>query len=307
MLDGHTAQQQWAAYEKVGTDTRPRIASGWPELDNLLFRQSFGPGNLVILGGRMHTRKTTVTVNLIANMLGAGVPVGFVGLDEGEPNYVAKLASIFTGVAHTDLDRLWGTPAMAQHQLTYAKEAKLLSMTKGIRPSMDDMTKWLELADVTGARPRIVFIDYLSLLHRDKYAGKDRIPRICEDLQVWTEDNEVVTVALHQVGRTGDGKEKVHGDLPFTAEDLLYGGEQQADIILGTYRPALDPIGLMRQEDALAKKIDLAEWTEHRDRAMRHTEDTFLQLIKNRPGVQTLYEGIRLRSIGQTQRMEVAP
>lgn len=303
-LVGLTAQDQWAAYETVGTDARPRIASGWTELDDMLFRQSFGPGNLVILGGRMHTRKTTVTVNLIANMLGNGVPVGFVGLDEGGPNYVAKLASVFTGVPHTELDRLWGTPAMAQHQHTYVKEAHYLSLTKGVRPSTEDMSRWL---DSCPDRPRVVFIDYLSLMYRDKYAGKDRIPRICEDLQVWGEDEEVVTIALHQVGRTGDGKDKVHGDLPFTAEDLLYGGEQQADIILGTYRPALDPIGLMRQEDALAKKIDLQEWTEHRDRALAAKEWTYLQLLKNRPGVQTLYEGIKLRSIGDSQRMEVAP
>lgn len=310
MLNGLDSTQQWEEFERVGTDPRPRVSSGWPELDGMLHRSSFGPGTFVILGGRMHTRKTAVTVNLIANMLKQDVPVGLMGLDEAIHMYVVKLASVFTGRAHTELDTLWGTSAIAQVKHQYVKDASKLTVSQGFRPSFDDMTRFLEEAEArNGERPRAVFIDYLTLLERDKFAGKDvtRIPRLCEELQVWTSQNEVVTFALHQVGRQDDTSKRNHGDMPVSPEQLMYGGEQAADIILATYRPANNRIGNLTQDQALDEGVDQVEWTRLRDRVFAHRADTFLQLLKNRPGTKLDITGIKLQSLGDSQKMEVAP
>jgi hypothetical protein len=85
----------------------------------------------------------------------------------------------------------------------------------------------------------------------------------------------------------------------------MYGGEQSADIILGTYRPALDPEGNMSLEEAMSQGMDQAEWQAKADRVSAFQNDTMLQLIKNRPGVELNIPGIRLRSVGQSQKMEV--
>ena len=302
-----TGQQQWNKFEQVGTDTRPRVSTGWAELDAMLYRQSFGPSTFVVLGGRMHTRKTAVMANLVVNMLRQGVPVGLVGLDEAPHMYVAKLLSVIDGTrSHTELD-LWGLPAMDNLRKLYLAETPLLRMTDGHRPTLDDLSQFLDVCEVGGARPRIVFVDYLALIARGKYDGKDttRIPRLCEDLQVWTDQQEIVTVALHQVGRTDDTSKRYHGHKPGTPEQLMYGGEQQADIILQTYRPALDPVGNMTQEDAIAEGVDVAEWQARRDRAFATRDDTYLQLTKNRPGDRLHFQGLRLRSNGLSQKMEV--
>lgn len=307
-LDGLTADEQWDVFKAVGTDSRPRVASGFSKLDQLLSRQSFGPGTFVILGGRMHTRKTAVAANLIVNMLKQGVPVGLMALDEATNSYVGKLASVMTQRPHTEIDDLWGTPAMDQVEKVYKQEAAKLSLTRGFRPSFDEMSAWMEnWSTRMGERPRVVFIDYLALLERDKFHGKDatRIPRLCEELQVWTNENEVVTIALHQVGRQDDTSKRYHGDKPMTAEQLMYGGEQQADIILATYRPANDPIGQLTQDEALDEGVDAAEWQRHADRVVAHKQDTFLQLLKNRPGTKLDFRGVQLRSVGESQRMEV--
>ncbi|MEM3041656.1 MAG: DnaB-like helicase C-terminal domain-containing protein, partial [Nitrososphaerota archaeon] len=223
---GLTSLEQWDEYTKVETDPRPRVRSGYPELDALLHRASFGPGTFVILAGRMHTRKTAVMLNLIANMLQDGVPVGLVGLDEAPHMYVAKLASVLTQTPHTDFHQLWGTPQMDVIRDTFVQTAQKLSLVRGHRPSLDSLSAWLELAEIDlGERPRVVFIDYLALLARDRFDGKDqqRIPRLCEELQVWTNKHELVTIALHQVGRQGDGSARVHGHTPVTPEQLMYG------------------------------------------------------------------------------------
>jgi hypothetical protein len=246
-------------------------------------------------------------MNLIANMLQDGVPVGLLGLDEAPHMYVAKLASVLTGVSHSVLEEGWEDPEHKAHRETYmAATEGLLSISRGVRPSFVEMTTWLDMCEVTAARPRVVFIDYLSLLARAKYTKgeAERILRLAEDLQVWTNENEVVTVALHQVGRTDEGNNrKYHGDQPLTPEQLKYGGEEMADLVFGTFRPALNPIGNMTWDQAEAESIDPDAWQEHVDRVEATRDMTYVQLLKNRPGTKLCQQGIALRSVGETQKM----
>lgn len=297
---GLSAEEQRARWEARATDTRPRISSGFPGMDELLNRGGFAPGELVILGGRTHTRKSTVMLNMAAKLLQQGTPVGFLGLDEPTPSYVAKLASVFTRLPHDHLESNWHDASVqARLDEDYWPHVKHFSVTEGYRPSFDQMTAWLEMADIdTGARPRVVFVDYVSLLARDKYTGQDvtRIPRLFEDLQVWTSEQDVVTIALHQVGR---GDNRYHGDTPMRLEFLKYGGEEYADVVLGTYRPALNVLGnldRMSAELEMGDDFDEDKWTDACARVARYGDSTFLQLLKNRPGVHLLQEGIELLS-----------
>lgn len=302
-----TGPEQLDLWEADAKDPRPRAASGWAPLDGLLRKGSFGPGQLVFLGGRMHTRKTAVALNLMYNMLRADVPVGLVGLDEAPFMYVAKLASVMTGDSHILLDENWLTTGF-QQRADYEQLTKKFSLFTPNRPNLDDLADWLEVEGVRGERPRVVFIDYLSLMERGKYDGKDtvRIPRLAEDMKMWANKHGLCVIALHQVGRTDDSAaRRYHGSTPLTPEQLMYGGEQAADIILSTYRPALDPEGNMSQEEALSQGMDIGDWQTKADRVSAYQNDTMLQLIKNRPGVELNHIGIRLRSVGDSQRMEV--
>lgn len=307
-----TGQEQLEVWKKDALDPRPRAQSGWTELDSLLRKQSFGPGTLAFLAGRLHTRKTAVAMNLVHNMLQAGVPVGLVGLDEAAFMYVAKLASVLTGISHLVLDEWWHNPNLiAPVESKYLALTDKLSVYTQERPTLAKLGDWLEELDLMGAeRPRVVFIDYLALLERDKFAGREstRIPRLCEDLQVWTNTQGITTIALHQVGRMDDNQSsRYHGHRPITPEQLMYGGEQQADIIMGTYRPSLDPVGQLTWEEAEAQGMKQDEWQKSADRVLAYEQDTMLQLVKNRPGTQLCVPGIRLRSKGDSQKMEVVP
>lgn len=296
--DGQTAELM-----QVATDPRPRAATGIAPLDDRLNRRSFGAGELVILGGRMHTRKTGVAVNMIHNMLKAEVPVGLVGLDESPAMYVAKLASVMAAQPHTTIAEYWHDDKMLKVRSQYLDLAKNLSVTKGYRPDFADLTAWL---DTEPNRPRVVFIDYLSLLSRAKFqkGNAERIQNLIEDLQVWTNDSEVTTVVLHQVGRADDSTARYHGDSPMSPEQLMYGGEQAADVILSTYRPALNPVGNMTEQQALAKGSTTEEWETARQLVEDSRDLTYLQLTKNRPGVELHFQGFPLQSAGYSQRMK---
>ena len=300
--------EQLAALDARARDDRPVITTGFNGLDSLLHRGGFHAGTLVVLGGRMHTRKTTVMLNWVLNLLYEAVPVALISLDESLPNYVSKLMSVMSREPSDWIEAEWDTPAVDELKAQYKGMAgNKLCMTVGARPTFDQLTQVLE-NDTEHERPRVVFIDYLTLLGRDKYAGQDtsRIPRLMEELQVWTTTQDVVTVALHQVGRMDDGhaNRRYHGSTPMTAESLRYGGEEQADVVLGTYRPALDLLGNMSKgvaESVYGNEFDEEKWSDAVERVRTHEKSTYLQLLKNRPGVHLSQEGIELVSPGESQ------
>lgn len=291
------------------TDPRGRVGTGFSELDFLLRRGGLAPGELVLLGGRTGTRKTTVTCNMIVNVLKQNVPVGLVGLDEASHSYIAKLLSTISGAALDRIEAEWPADHLMEQ---YQELAKNFVMFGGSRPDMKDLSIWLQDSEIQhGVRPRFVFIDFTSKLGRNKFDGGEvqRMQRLIEDLKVWTNEEEVTTVALHQVGRLDEGSGlRYHGATPMTLEGLKYAGEEDADIVLATYRPAKDPFGNMRQDMAMAFKGDsfsMEKWEAARETVEKYREYTFLQLLKNRPNTETQEQGIPLKSIGQSMQMRV--
>jgi replicative DNA helicase len=285
-------------------DPRGSIPTGVGPLDSLLYRKGLQPGLFCILGGRTHTRKTTLTVNLVARMLKEGRSVGFITLDETPAQYVLKLMSALYGVSHETIEENWNTPAGQKLQAQYVKDAEKLTITRGYRPSLDDLEIWLNDAEVEGRRPEVVFHDYGSLMKRpDIYAGEtQRIVQMIENLHVWTKRNEIVTVMLHQLNRDGGDD----GSTPVTLSDLKYGGEEVADIVFATYRPALDELGNLPYEEAkAASRKDLTEedWEQRCNRVKRYTNSTLVQLIKNRPGTKLDKQGVELLSQGESMRL----
>lgn len=256
----------------------------------------------------MHTRKTTVALNWILSLLYEGVPVGLLSLDEPLPMYVSKLMSAMSRLPASYIEEEWTSPKVEEVRSQYKEATQNLVMTRGTRPTFEQMTQLLEMT-VENERPRVVFIDYVTLLAREQYAGQDtnRIPRLMENLQIWTSEQDVVTVALHQVGRMDDGHagRRYHGSTPMTAESLRYGGEEQADIVLGTFRPALDQLGNIKtKETALAiygDDFDEEKWSDARERVRKYERSTYLQLLKNRPGIHLAQEGIELVSPDDSQ------
>lgn len=291
-------------------DPRGVVPTGWKSVDDLLFRGGFAPSNYVVIGGRTRTRKTTWTLNLIARFLEDGHSVGLIGLDESPNFYALKLMGVMCGQHHEWLLENWESPPVQQIRDAYRKFAHRFSLSRGFRPSFERLSQWREMASVNdGIPPYIIFIDYTSLLERDQYAGAEvqRVHRLIEEGQVWTNESSVVTLALHQVGRLDEGAgQRYHGDTPMSLESLKFGGEEIADLVFGTYRLSLDTVGNMNIDQAkshLGKEFDEEEWQERVHRVKRYTNSTFVQLLKNRPGTKTNEQGLEFKQDGERLRM----
>lgn len=302
-------ERQLSSLAARALDPRPSLTTPFPSLNNLLHRGGVHPGELVVLGGRKGTRKTCVTLSWAVHLLRQDVPVGILTLDESLAMYVSKLMSALFRVPSEYLEAEWESPDVRGLREQYESLAAKLTMSEGVRPNIAALDKWLNQAEVENERPRVVFCDYTSLLVHYRGRENERVPRLFEELQVWTRENDLVMVTLHQAGRTDEGvAKKYHGDTPMTSEGLLYGGEQQADIILATYRPALNSLGNMSRGTAEMVLGDGYDEEKHAN-AMQRVRDTksstMLQLLKNRPSTKgELFEGIELHSPNESQYIE---
>jgi len=308
-FEGVFSDGQLAALGERALDARPALSMPFPALEDYLHRGGCHPGELVVLGGRKGTRKTCVMLSWAVHLLRQNVNVGVVTLDESLAMYVSKLMSVVFQVPSDFIEDNWDSPRIREMRDEYEALARGLTLTTGARPNMASLQQWLEETTVHDRTPRVVFIDYLSLLVAFRARPTERIPQLFEELQVWTRANDLVTVVLHQAGRTDEGvSKKYHGDTPMTAEGLLYGGEQQADIILGTYRPGLNPLGNMSPtiaEMVLGDSYDEEKHNEAMARVRRFKNSTFLQLLKNRPSTKgEWFEGVELHSPNDSQYIE---
>lgn len=308
-FEGVGSKEQLAALETRALDSRPALTTPFPSLNDMLYRGGNHSGELVILGGRKGTRKTCVSLTWAWHLLEQGVPVGYITLDESLPMYVSKMMSVMSHMPSDVIEDNWNSPHVEQLREEYAERAALLTMSSGVRPNISQLQAWLELADVEQRRPRAVFIDYTSLLVAFRARPNERIPQLFEELQTWTVENDLLTVALHQAGRSDEGaSRKYHGDTPMTPEGLLYGGEQQADIILSTYRPALNYLGNLDRQMAeltLGDSFDEEKWVQARGMVEKTQRITMLQLLKNRPSTSgENFKGFTLVSPDDSQYIE---
>lgn len=298
-------------------DTTRSIPTGFAGIDSLLRRGGLQPGNLVLLGGRTGTRKTTVVSNMVVSMAQANIPVGLVGLDEQPWQYVEKLMSAFSGWPLDRIEEKWDDDEGQALRAEWKALARgTVHVLGGKRPLPEHLGAALDMAAVgpkgAEARPRVIFIDYLKLMSRRgqfSYGDNSRIPQLVEELQVWSTENQVAVVALHQLSRNdehGGQNSRSNGHIPMTLTQLMYGGEDSADIVMGTYRPAMDPLALMAFDIAkmvLGDRFDEDDYWARKANAKKYEHSTFLQLLKNRPGTDREERGVELVSPDRSMRM----
>lgn len=297
-------------------DARPSLPTGFEGIDSLLRRGGILPGNFVLLGGRTGTRKSTITVNIAMNMAKRGIPVGIVGLDEAPWQYVVQLLSVYTGRPEEWLEERWDDDEGKELQREWKAFAHgLVHIFAGNRPGIEHLEAGMEMADMgSSKRPAVLFVDYFDKLTRDKkygYSSLDRLERLADDLAIWSTETGVAVVVLHQLGRNdehGGSNSRNQGHIPVTLTQLKYGGEAAADIVLGTYRPSMNPLANMSFDVAhqvLGERFDEDLYWETVAVAKKYRRSTFLQLLKNRPGTRREERGVELLSpYGESLLME---
>jgi replicative DNA helicase len=210
------------------------IFTGFDKLDTLT--GGFELGNLVIIGGRPSSGKTTFCLNFAKNVsLSHGVL--FFSMEVSDKSLARKFLNETTGAsayrlkigATTEADKL----SIENNRHTWKDYNLILDQENGINLlTIRSKIKRVMLKNDI----KMICIDYLQLIASSgkEFSREQQISRIAEGLKKIAKDFNIVVVALSQLSRAGDSRENKRPIL----SDLRDSGaiEQNADIVMFTHR-----------------------------------------------------------------------
>jgi replicative DNA helicase len=214
------------------------IVTGFSALDAL---RPYGlhAGDLVIVGGRPGTGKTTFMLNLMAHMADAGARIACFSLEMASLALATKILSAKTGVPSEKIQSGYVSQADMDLLETAADEISArwkvwIDDTAGLE--VDTLRPLLKSvrSDID-----IVMIDYLQMLRTPQSMARlseyDRISYVCSRVKALAKSQGVTVIACTQLSRSpekrSEGKPKL--------ADLRGSGqiEQDADLVIFMHRP----------------------------------------------------------------------
>jgi replicative DNA helicase len=210
------------------------IFTKFDKLDTLT--GGFELGNLVIIGGRPSSGKTTFCLNFAKNVsLSHGVL--FFSMEVSDKSLARKFLNETTGAsayrlkigATTEADKL----SIENNRHTWKDYNLILDQENGINllTIRSKIKRAMLKNDI-----KMICIDYLQLIASSgkEFSREQQISRIAEGLKKIAKDFNIVVVALSQLSRAGDSRENKRPIL----SDLRDSGaiEQNADIVMFTHR-----------------------------------------------------------------------
>ncbi|MEO5742763.1 MAG: replicative DNA helicase [Vicinamibacterales bacterium] len=212
------------------------VTTGFLELDEMT--HGFRPGQLIVLGARPGTGKTSLALNIAQNAASAGHPVGFFSLEMGkEELFLRQLSS----TARIDSHRIQGGWLADRDWVVVSRTLQELSDL----PMHLDETPAISMLTV-GSRSRrlkaddgleLLVIDYLQLMGTPGREDNrvQAISKLTSELKNLSKELKVPILLLSQLNR--DSAKGEHPRRP-QLHDLRESGsiEQDADLVLFLHR-----------------------------------------------------------------------
>jgi len=234
------------------------VKSHYKDLDDMI---RFGPGDLIIIGGRPGMGKTTFAMNIAANVAKAPIKDGIkpdvvvFSLEMTNQQLAERLLSAEGGVDSNILIRGKLEP---EHWKNLADAAARLSNTN----LLIDETSNIAVTEMKAKLRRLknlglVVIDYLQLMHTDRHTDNRvlEIAEITRGLKLMAKDLAVPVILCSQLRReAGSGK---NGEKMPQLSDLRDSGaiEQDADVVIFLHRDEYGNYDADQDAAATAKAI----------------------------------------------------
>jgi replicative DNA helicase len=228
-------------YANWATSPQPRIPTGFPILDDRT-QGGAAMGEVILFIARSSVGKTAVACNVVIN---ARVPTVFFSL-EMHGRYIAKrLASVHTGMPDAQVEYELRTTGRCEALSALVDDYPQLAIIDKPAMSLKNMREAMhEVTEAWGEPPQLVVMDYMELIGGvPSLVAAEKVDQVARKIKDFSREHDCVVLCLHQVGRGEGGA----GAEPLSLTSARYGGETQADYVLGAYRPAL-AAGISQEE-----------------------------------------------------------
>jgi replicative DNA helicase len=214
------------------------MKTGWSSLDRLV---TMRPGQHIVVAARPGVGKSTVGLNIAANVAGAasqGHRVAFLSLEMSAHEVGARLVS---QIGSIPLGQLLGSEDMRDD--SWQKVSRYSDHVMNLPLFIDDDPA-MSLSTIRGHirrfRPELVVVDYLQLVHT---AGRPEsrqaeVAAISRGLKLIAKEFGVVVMSMAQINRAAEH----HSDKRPTMADIRESGaiEADADMVWLLHRPNTD-------------------------------------------------------------------
>lgn len=221
-----TMEQALLTFAEEQATKREFLHWGLTKLDTQLYTDY---GDFIILAGRPSAGKTALALQMAMHM-GRQDNVGIYSLETGTNKLTNRMVANACTVSFSNINRRTMDEAELKRTIELRKKMLALKIDyiKASGMSVQDI-----LATALARRHKIIFIDYLQLVHAK---GKDRFEQVTNvsvALHELAQANDILVVALSQFSRPQNGRAD-HGP---TLTDLRESGqiEQDADVVLALY------------------------------------------------------------------------
>jgi replicative DNA helicase len=227
------------AKELVKKDTGVGLTTGFVTLDGFL--SGLKSGRLYVVGGRPAQGKTSVALNIAIQNARDGKNSLFISAEQDVTDLSSKVVGAISRLGHQKIDRKNLTVREWEKVDDATREIATMPGTIFIK---DNPGRIDQLAAIVRSLNRkvglsLVVVDYLQLIEATK-GRKDRreqeVSEVSRTLKKLSISERLPIVALSQLKREVSGRPKL--------SDLRESGaiEQDADVVIFVYRPALDEV-----------------------------------------------------------------
>jgi replicative DNA helicase len=214
------------------------MPTGFKDLDQLL--EGFAEGELIVVGGRPAMGKTLFLLSLALNM-SKTYPLLYLSYDLSEYRLIIRILSALSGIEGQNIANLSLSEEekrrleqidWSHYQLTLQAEPH-----QTVDILLEYCTREIEKRGI-----RIIMIDFLQLLHFNRYRRYNRdaeMDEICRKLKTFARQHQVCIVAASSLNRSAEYRHYGTEGMRPQLSDLRDSGsiEQLADKVLFLYRP----------------------------------------------------------------------
>lgn len=223
-------------------DTFRGVATGFRDLDRCL--NGLEPGYLCLVAGRAHMGKTAFSLSLGLNVARQGTPVGIFSLEMTRAQLLNRLVAMEADVVATRLRRAGNLSDDEWRRISQAAGSLGdIPMYIDDQAGMDELTLAAKARKLVSSRGAgLLVVDYLQKLRTTKDFRGSRVQEVghlSRFLKDLAGQIGVPIVAAAQLSRAPEKRGSEGGSFRPRMSDLRDSGdlEQDADIILGLYRP----------------------------------------------------------------------